>query len=63
MTMMTELSPEVHDELVGRLIALRQLAEDLAEAFDDPSAAAGARQMLESIDRMLELVGAANAPE
>jgi hypothetical protein len=63
MMMMTELSPEVHAELVGRLTALRQLAEDLAEAFDDPAAATGARQMLESLDRMLELVGTRNAPE
>jgi hypothetical protein len=60
---MTELSPEAHAELVNRLSALRELAGGLAEAFDDPSAAAGARQMLESIDRMLELVGAAKPPE
>ena len=60
---MNELSPEGHEELVARLTALRALAEGLAEAYDDTVAVAGARQMLESIDRMLELVGAANPPE
>jgi hypothetical protein len=58
-----ELSAETRVELVNRLTALRGLAEGLAEAYDDPTAATGARQMLESIDRMLELVGAANPPE
>jgi hypothetical protein len=54
----TELSEEAHAELVTRLTALRGLAEGLAEAYDDPTAAAGAHKMLESIDRMLELLEA-----
>jgi hypothetical protein len=58
-----ELSEDAHNELVARLTALRALAEGLAEAYDDPTAAAGAREMLGSIDRMLELVGAAQPPE
>jgi hypothetical protein len=53
----TTLSAAEHAELVDRLTALRGLADELAEAFDDPRAAEGAREMLESIDRMLELVG------
>jgi hypothetical protein len=57
------LSAADYAELVDRLTALRGLADRLAEAFDDPQAAEGARQMLDSIDRMLELVGAANRPE
>ena len=60
---MTELSEEAHAELVARLTALRALAEGLAEAYDEPVAAEGAREMVESIERMLELVGVADAPE
>ena len=60
---MIELSAEQHEELVARLTALRALAEGLADAYDDPTAAAGAREMLGSIDRMLELVGAAQPSE
>jgi hypothetical protein len=56
---MIELSPEAHEELVARLAALRALAVGLAEAYDDATAAAGAREMLASIERMLELVGEA----
>jgi hypothetical protein len=56
---MTELSPEAHEELVARLTALRALAIGLAEAYDEPTAVAGAREMVASIDRMLELVGGA----
>jgi hypothetical protein len=60
---LTELSPDAHAELVARLTALRALADELSEAYDDPTASAGARQMLESIDRMLELAGAKQSPE
>ena len=53
---MVQLLPADHAELVGRLTALRKVAEDLAEVFDEPRAAQGAREMLASIDRMLELL-------
>jgi hypothetical protein len=61
--MTTELSADEHNELVARLTSLLALAEGLAEAYDDPAAAAGAREMLASIERMLELVGAPRPPE
>lgn len=51
-----ELSAEDHAELVSRLAALRSLAKSLSEAFDDARAEAGAREMLDSIERMLELL-------
>jgi hypothetical protein len=51
-----ELSPADHAELLGRLTALRNAAEELAEIFEDPRAAQGAREMLASIERMLELL-------
>jgi hypothetical protein len=50
------LTPEAYIELVGRLVALRNVAEELSDAFDDPRAAAGAKQMLASIDRALHLL-------
>ncbi len=53
-----ELSSDDHAELLSRLGALRGLAESLSKAFDDPRAEAGAREMLASIDRMFQLLGA-----
>jgi hypothetical protein len=50
------LTPEAYTELVGRLVALRGVAAELSNAFDDPRAAAGAKQMLASIDRALDLL-------
>jgi hypothetical protein len=55
---MIELADDEHAELVSRLTALRGLAHELSEAFDDPRSQAGAREMLASIDRMLELLAA-----
>ena len=53
---MIQLLPADHAELLGGLTALRQVAEELADVFDEPRAAKGAREMLASIDRMLELL-------
>ena len=53
---MIQLLPADHAELLGRLTALRQVAAELADVFDEPRAAQGAREMLASIDRMLELL-------
>jgi hypothetical protein len=53
-----ELSAADHAELVSRLTALRQLADELSVAFDDPEAGRGARQVLASIDRMLAILRA-----
>jgi hypothetical protein len=53
---MIQLMPADYAELVGRLTALRKVAEELADVFDEPRAAQGAREMLASIDRMLELL-------
>jgi hypothetical protein len=53
------LSVSDRDELVRRLVALRDLAAGLLDAFDDREMSEGARQMLASIERMLELVGGA----
>jgi hypothetical protein len=50
------LAPEAYAELVRRLVGLRGLAEGLRGAFDDEAAANGAEEMLESIDRTLDLL-------
>ena len=55
---MSELSAADHAELVSRLSALRQLAQELSMAFDDPKAGQGAREVLASVDRMLEILRA-----
>jgi hypothetical protein len=51
-----ELSAADHAELISRLTALHGLAQELSMAFDDPKAGQGARDVLASIDRMLEIL-------
>lgn len=51
------LEPEAFDEIVSRLIRLRDLAAELAEAYDDPVAKRGADEMRASLDRVLQLLG------
>ncbi len=51
------LEPEVYEEVVRRLVGLRKLAAELAEAYDDPVARKGAGDMHESLDRVLQLLG------
>ena len=51
------LEPEAHDEIVQRLVKLRELAAELVEAYDDPVAKKGAGDMRESLDRVLQLLG------
>ena len=53
---MIQLSAADHAELISRLTALRGLAQELSMAFDDPKAGQGARDVLASIDRMLEIL-------
>ena len=55
---MIQLSAADHAELVSRLTALRLLAQELSMAFEDPQAGQGAREVLASIDRMLEILRA-----
>jgi hypothetical protein len=50
------LAAEDYAELVRRLVSLRRLADGLAGAFEEPAAARGAREMLVSIDRALDLL-------
>ena len=52
-----KLEPEAHAEIVRRLVGLRVLAAELAEAYEDPVAKKGAGDMRESLDRVLQLLG------
>jgi hypothetical protein len=50
------LEQAAYEEVLRRLLSLRQLASELAEAYDEPVAREGAREMHESIDRVLQLL-------
>jgi hypothetical protein len=52
-----ELDHEVHAEIVSRLVKLRDLSRELADAFDDPVSKRGAEEMRESLERVLQLLG------
>jgi hypothetical protein len=51
------LEADAHEEIVRRLLSLRDALADLSEAYDDPVAKAGAQQMRTSLDRVLQLLG------
>ena len=55
---MIQLSAANYAELLSRLAALRELAQELSMAFDDPKAGQGALEVLASIDRMLAILRA-----
>jgi hypothetical protein len=52
-----KLEQAAYEEILRRLLSLRQLASELAEAYDEPVAREGAQEMRESVDRVLQLLG------
>ena len=50
------LEPAAYEEIVRRLVSLRILAAELAEAYEDPVARKGAEEMRESLERVLQLL-------
>jgi hypothetical protein len=50
------LDDEAYAEVVRRVVSLRELAAQLADAYDDPVAKQGAEEMRVSIERVLELL-------
>jgi hypothetical protein len=52
-----KLDQEVYDEIVRRLLSLRQLSAELSDAYDDPVAKQGAEEMRASLERVLQLFG------
>jgi hypothetical protein len=51
------LEPDAYAEIVRRLVSLRDLAGELAEAYDDPASQKGAEEMKASLQRVLQLLG------
>ena len=51
-----EARKEIYDEVVSRLVSLRDLSVELADAYDDPVAKKGAEEMRESLERVLQLL-------
>ena len=51
------LDPEALGEIVRRLVSLRELAAQLAEAYEDPVSKRGSEEMQASLERVLELLG------
>jgi hypothetical protein len=51
------MTDEERVEVLGRVLRLRELAAELAAAYDDPVPKSGAEEMRESLDRVLELLG------
>ena len=52
-----ELEPDAYEEIVSRLVSLRDLAAELAAAYEDRVMWKGAEEMRESLERVLELLG------
>jgi hypothetical protein len=52
-----QLDANVRKEIVDRLVRLRDLSAQLANAYDDPVARRGAEEMHASLERVLQLLG------
>jgi len=51
------LEPDAYEEAIRRLLSLRTLAAALTTAYEDPVMRAGAEEMRESLERVLQLLG------
>jgi hypothetical protein len=51
------LEPDAYEEIVRRLVSLREAMAGLNAAYDDSIAKQGAQEMRESIERVLQLLG------
>ncbi len=51
------VEPDDYDEIVRRLVSLRDVSAELAKAFDDEGSRKGAEEMRDSLERVLELLG------
>jgi hypothetical protein len=52
-----KLDQEAYEEIVSRLLSLRQITGELSDAYDDPVAKQGAEEMRASLERVLQLLG------
>jgi hypothetical protein len=51
------LEPDAYDEIVRRLVDLRNLSRELIKAYDDPVTKKGVQEMHDSLERVLQLLG------
>ena len=51
------LEPDAYEEVVRRLVDLRELSTELVDAYDDPVMRQGAEEMRASLERVLLLLG------
>jgi hypothetical protein len=51
------LESDAYEEVVRRLVTLREAMANLSAAYDDPVAKQGAQEMRESLERVLQLLG------
>jgi len=51
------LEPDAYEEIVRRLVGLRDLSDELVKAYEDPVMKQGAEEMRESLERVLQLLG------
>ena len=51
------LEPDAYDEIVRRLVDLRNLSRELIRAYYDPVTKKGAQEMYDSLERVLQLLG------
>lgn len=54
---MVKLDADVQKEIVDRLVRLRDVSAELANAYEDPVARQGAEEMRASLERVLQLLG------
>jgi hypothetical protein len=52
-----KLDADVQKEIVDRLVRLRDVSAELANAYEDPVARQGAEEMRASLERVLQLLG------
>ena len=52
-----KLEPDAYEEVIRRLVALRDAVGELSDAYEDPVPKHGADEMRESLERVLQLLG------
>ena len=50
------IEPDAYEEIVRRLVGLRDLSDDLVKAYDDPVIRQGAEEVRKSLERVLQLL-------
>jgi len=51
------IEQDAYDEIVDRLVDLREVTAELVDAYDDPVMKKGAEEMRVSLERVLQLLG------